>query len=372
MAELVPSETSVSDEDELDPGEESEPEFKDNFEITIDEGNRERWPDIVLQARRHMRCHPYHWQRHRRPGITCFLRESPSSSEGSDEDNNNNNNNNAHPSTPVEPARPRFHLFTRLPKELRNHILLTTVDPVTVEGDVRIDLEWRRGPQAHFRQHLIRSFAAIPLYAVSRETRALATASFGAPDPRTFPLSPARDAVGLVWDGSTSAKTWRTTGDDHREAGPVVSAARRGCPSREWAMPRSLCQRVRRVVVDGRHARFDDGGKGPWGLVFGLVRDYFAEVGVLRLRMWDLDDEGFEGTRGAGPEEALYRVDQMDFFDRLEEASGDGRTVPFPMLRTLRIVPELDFRRKRRMLFRKVRGSHFLVARDDETPTAGP
>ncbi|KZL64268.1 hypothetical protein CI238_00511 [Colletotrichum incanum] len=356
MTELVPSEPSTSEE-ELDPGEESEPEVKDDLEITVDARNCEGWSDMILQARRHMRCHPYHWKRYRDPWIKCYLRNASSSSHESDGDKA--------PLPPEpEPEQPKFHLFVDLSKELRDKIMLMTIDPVIVEGDIRIDFEWGQGPQAHFRQHLIRKWGAIPLYAVSREIRALATAFFGAPDPRTFPFSPAQDAVELIWDGSMLPTTWRTT-DDYREAGPVVSAARKGHSNREWAMPRRLCERVWHVVVDGRYARFDNGRKGPWQLVFGIVRDFFTETRFLGLRMWDLDDEGFDGSYDPTME-ALYRVDQMDFFDRLEGMSEDGR-VPFPRLRTLRVLPKLAIR-KRRMKFRKAKEGHFLVVRNDEIP----
>ncbi|GJC86110.1 hypothetical protein ColLi_08948 [Colletotrichum liriopes] len=359
MTEPVPPGSSTSEE-ELDPGEESEPEVKDNLEITIDARNREEWPDIIFQARRHMRCHPQHRKRHRDPWITCALRNASSSSDEGDGDKV------SLPPEP-EPEQPRFHLFVDLPKELRDKIMLMTVDPVIVEGDIRIDFEWRQGPQAHFRQHLIRKWGAISLYAVSRETRALATAFFGPPDPRTFPFSPAQDAVKLIWDGSMLPATWRTT-DDYREAGPVVSAARRGNPNREWEMPWGLCERVWHVVVDGRYARFGHGSKGPWQLVFGLVRDFFPETRFLELRMWDLDDEGFDG--GYDPTmEALYRVDQMDFFDRLVGMSEDGR-VPFPKLRTFRVVPKLAIRTGRKK-FRKANKDSFLVVRNDENPTTG-
>ncbi|TQN63693.1 hypothetical protein CSHISOI_11721, partial [Colletotrichum shisoi] len=247
MAELIPSETSVSEEDELDPGEESEPEFKDDLEITIDETNRERWPDIVLQARRHMR-------------------KSSSSSEESDEDKKNNNNNinnnniKAHPSTPAEPARPRFHLFTRLPKELRDHILLTAVDPVTVEGDVKIDLEWRRGPQAHFRQPLIRSFAAIPLYAVRPRDEGPRDGLVRRAGPADLPPSAPH--------GTPSS--W--------EAGPVVSAARRVCPSREWDDAAVALRAVRGVSSSaGATPCSTMEAKVRGAIAFGLVRDCFAE-----------------------------------------------------------------------------------------------
>ncbi|GKT88848.1 hypothetical protein Ct61P_06698 [Colletotrichum tofieldiae] len=346
MTEPVPTESSTSEE-ELDPGEESEPEVKDNLEITIDARNREEWPDIILQARRHMRCHPQHWKRHRDPWITCALRNASSSSDEDDGDKV------SLPPEP-EPEQPRFHLFVDLPKELKDKIMLMTVDPVIIEGDIRIDFEWRQGPQAHFRQRLIRKRGAISLYAVSRETKALATAFFGAPDPRTFPFSPAQDAVKLIWDGSMLPATWRTT-DDYREAGPVVSAARRGNPNREWEMPRGSVSGCGTLLLTDATpgSTMGERGHGSW---------------FLALRMWDLDDEGFDG--GYDPTmEALYRADQMDFFDRLEEMSEDGR-VPFPKLRTFRVVPKLAIRTRRKK-FRKANKDHFLVVRNDEIPTTG-
>ncbi|KAI3555579.1 hypothetical protein CABS02_04335 [Colletotrichum abscissum] len=306
MAHFIPPASSGSreglgsgsgDDDEeelLFTDEEDEPKIKDELTIVLDASNRERWSDVVLEARKHMRCHPRH------PG-----RPSP-----------------ANPTT--------FTLFTRLPKELRDSILLTAVDPITIEGWVKTDLEWRNGPQAHFFLRRIRSWAAIPLYAVSRETRALAATAFGAPDPRTFPFSPARDAVELVWDGSMLPTTWRRA-EDYRLAGPVIAGrcrcgelGRRHVNSdHEWAMSRETRERVQSVFVDGRYARFDlglrDGTKGPWGLVFGLVNGFFGEVRMLGVRLWDLDDEGFEGSFDVSKGEALYRVDQMDFFDGMEE-----------------------------------------------------
>ncbi|KAJ0304964.1 hypothetical protein COL516b_005747 [Colletotrichum fioriniae] len=195
--------------------EEDEPEIKDELKILVDASNRERWSDVVLQARKHMRCHPRHPGRVRDGGRVCILVDSSSSDE---EDENK---------LPVrrpelDPAKPTFTLFPQLPKELRDSILLTAVDPITIKGWIKIDLEWWRGPQAHFPLRRIRSWAAIPLYAVSRETRALAATAFGAPDPRTFPFSPARDAVELMWDGSMLPTTWRRA-EDYRLAGPVIT-----------------------------------------------------------------------------------------------------------------------------------------------------
>lgn len=366
--------------------EEDEPEIKDELKILVDASNRERWSDVVLQARKHMRCHPRHPGRVRDGGRVCILVDSSSSDE---EDENK---------LPVrrpelDPAKPTFTLFPQLPKELRDSILLTAVDPITIKGWIKIDLEWRRGPQAHFPLRRIRSWAAIPLYAVSRETRALAATAFGAPDPRTFPFSPARDAVELMWDGSMLPTTWRRA-EDYRLAGPVITGpCRDGGRERrehvnidmEWAMPRETRERVQTVIVDGRYARFDfglrDGVKGPWGLVFRLVKGFLGEVRVLGARLWDLDDEGFEGSFDAAKGEALYRVDQMDFFDGLEgvwsevEAEGEGgrEEAPFLRLRLLRVLPEIPRRwTQHKLRFRKVKGSHFLVVGRGDIPTAGP
>ncbi|KAF4783216.1 hypothetical protein HER10_EVM0007421 [Colletotrichum scovillei] len=303
MAHIIPSASSGSqnglgsgsgDDDEeelLFTDEEDEPEIKDELTIVVDASNRERWSDVVLEARKHMRCHPRHPGRVRDGGRVCILVDSSSS----DEEDENNKLPARRPEP--DPANPTtFTLFTQLPKELRDSILLTAVDPITIEGWVKTDLDWRNGPQAHFLLPRIRSWAAIPLYAVSRETRALATTAFGAPDPRTFPFSPARDAVELVWDGSMLPTTWRRA-EDYRLAGPVI-AGRCRCGERgrghvnsdhEWAMPRETRERVQSVFVDGRYARFDlglrDGTKGPWGLVFGLVNGFFGGVRVLGVRL---------------------------------------------------------------------------------------
>ncbi|UQC78930.1 uncharacterized protein CLUP02_04409 [Colletotrichum lupini] len=367
--------------------EEDEPKIKDELTIVVDASNRERWSDVVLEARKHMRCHPRHPGRVRDGRRVCILVDSSSS--GEEDEKNKLPVRRLEPS----PANPTtFTLFTRLPKELRDSILLTAVDPITIEGWVKTDLEWRNGPQAHFFLRRIRSWAAIPLYAVSRETRALAATAFGAPDPRTFPFSPARDAVELVWDGSMLPTTWRRA-EDYRLAGPVI-AGRCRCgelgkrhvnSDHEWAMPRETRERVQSVFVDGRYARFDsglrDGTKGPWGLVFGLVNGFFGEVRMLGVRLWDLDDEGFEGSFDVSKGEALYRVDQMDFFDGMEEvwsepgAEDQGVRVeaPFPRLRLLRVLPELPWsKRPHKFRFRKVRGSHFLVVGRGGIPTAGP
>ncbi|OHE92474.1 hypothetical protein CORC01_12192 [Colletotrichum orchidophilum] len=408
MAHSTPSASTSSQEDlgsecgqseELFTEEEDAPEIKDALSIVVDASNRERWSDIVLEARKHMRCHPKHPGRVRDGGRVCILVESSSD----DEDENKLPPCPApepEPEPEIEPAKPTFTLFNQLPRELRDSILLGAINPITVTGWIKIDLEWRAGPQAHFSRRRIRSWAAIPLYAVSRETRSLATTAFGAPDPRTFPFSPARDVVELAWDGSMLPTTWRKVGD-YRLAGPVITGPWCGEGGdgnnlndndnnnnidEEWAMPEGLCERVRTVLVDGRYARFDyglrDGVKRPWGLVFGLLKGFFAGVRVLGVRLWDLDDEGFEGSFDAAAGEALYRVDQMDFFDGLEEVcwfetEAEGRGgggVAFPRLRVLKVLPEIPRRGRRRheFRFRKVRGSHFLVFRKGDTPTAGP
>ncbi|KAK1470143.1 hypothetical protein CCUS01_06527 [Colletotrichum cuscutae] len=205
------------EEEMLFTDEEDEPKIKDELTIVVDASNRERWSDVVLEARKHMRCRPRHPGRVRDGRRVCILVDSSSSDE---EDENNKLPVRRLEPSPANPTT--FTLFTRLPKELRDSILLTAVDPITIEGWVKTDLEWRNGPQAHFFLRRIRSWAAIPLYAVSRETRALATTAFGAPDPRTFPFSPARDAVELVWDGSMLPTTWRRA-EDYRLAGPVIA-----------------------------------------------------------------------------------------------------------------------------------------------------
>ncbi|WYZ40909.1 hypothetical protein EsH8_IV_001250 [Colletotrichum jinshuiense] len=358
--------SASEDDDEEEEEEEEEPEIKEELVIAIDATNRDRWRDIVLRARRHMRCHHHHWgRRPERSWQTCILSEdSPSSSDEGD---------GAHdPPPPVsEPEPPTFHLFMGLPKELRDEILLASVDPIVVKGWVKIDLEWRRGPQAHFSSSHSRRWSAIPLFGVSREIRAVATAFFGAPDPRGFPFSPARDSVVLEWDGSMVPTTWRAEGN-YREAGPVVTASITGGPNKEWAMPRSLCERIQHAVVDGRYGYFDGGPKGAWHLVFEILKGFFPELKVLEVKLWDLDDERFEGAYDPAAEE-LYRVDQLDFFDRLEEMSEDGR-VPFPKLRSIKIVPKLPLRRqtRERFRFRQVNGGHFVVVRKGEIPTAGP
>ncbi|KAK1621685.1 hypothetical protein BDP81DRAFT_443103 [Colletotrichum phormii] len=339
-----------------------------------------------------MRCHPRHPGRVRDGGRVCILADSSSSDEEGE---------NKLPVRPEpKPAKTTFTLFNQLPKELWDTILLTAFDPITIKGWIKIDLEWRRGPQAHFPRRRSRSWAPIPLYAVSRETRTLAATAFGAPDPRTFPFSPARDAVELVWDGTMLPTTWRRA-EDYRLTGPVITGPCGGDGDvgreekklvnidMEWAMPKETRERVQTVIVDGRYARFDfglrDGVKGPWGLVFKLVKGFFAEVRVLGMRLWDLDDEGFEGSFDAVKGEALSRVDQMDFLDVLEEVwseadagaeaedAGGGGGAPFPRLRLLRVFPEIPRRRRRHVFrFRKVRGSHFLVVGRGDTPTAGP
>ncbi|KAK1716159.1 uncharacterized protein BDZ83DRAFT_42460 [Colletotrichum acutatum] len=382
----VEEEEGGAEEELFTDEEEDEPEIKDELKIFVDATNREAWSDVVLQARRHMRCHPKHPGRVRDGGRVCILVDSSSSDE--EDGNNKLLVRRAEPG----PANPTFTLFTQLPKELRDSILLTAVDPIAIEGWIKIDLEWRNGPQAHFFLRRIRSWAAIPLFAVSRETRALAVTAFGVPDPRTFPFSPARDAVELVWDGAMLPTTWRRV-EDYRLAGPVI-AGRCRCGGREtrhinidheWAMPRETRERVQSMFVDGRYARFDlglrDGTKGPWGLVFGLVNGFFGGVRVLGVRLWDSDDEGFEGSFDTAKGEALYRVDQMDFFDGMEEilsepgAEDQGVRVeaPFPRLRLLRVLPEIPWpKRPRKFRFRKVRGSHFLVVGRGGIPTAKP
>ncbi|KXH48092.1 hypothetical protein CSAL01_11030 [Colletotrichum salicis] len=275
MAHLIPSastrsreglasESGQSEEELLfTEDEEDEPEIKDELRIVVDASNRERWSDVILEARKHMRCHPRHPGRVRDGGRVYILVDSSSSDEEGE--------NKLSVCPDPNPANPTFTLFTQLPKELRDTILLTAVDPITIKGWIKIDLEWRRGPQAHFPLRRIRSWAAIPLYAVSRETRTLAATAFGAPDPRTFPFSPARDAVELVWDGSMLPTTWRRA-EDYRLAGPVITGPCGGAGDvgreekkklvnidMEWAMPRETRERVHTVFVDGRYASFDFG-----------------------------------------------------------------------------------------------------------------
>ncbi|GKT96656.1 hypothetical protein CT0861_10794 [Colletotrichum tofieldiae] len=171
------------DEEEEEEEEDEEPEIKEELSIAIDATNRDRWPDIVLQARRHMRCHPHHWgRRPERPWPTCAL-GGDSSSTSSDDGGGDGDGEGAH--APPPPTR-TFRFFTALPKELRDEILLASVDAVVVRGRVRVDLEWRRGAQAHFSSSRGRRWSSIALFGVSREARALATATFGTPDPRWF------------------------------------------------------------------------------------------------------------------------------------------------------------------------------------------
>ncbi|KAK7458344.1 hypothetical protein CaCOL14_006777 [Colletotrichum acutatum] len=265
---------------------------------------------------------------------------------------------------------PTFPLFTELPKELRDKILLSSQAPIVMEGFAVMDQEWRGGPQAHFRSY--RSWHQIPLYAVSRETRALAITFFGEPDPLSVPFNPTQDAILLDWDGSKHAERGWT--GNHRSPGPVLTT-RRWNASEEWAMPRNLCDRVHHVKVDARHAACENADKGEkvsWRLVFGLLKEHFRNMTMLEVNLSDLDDKRFEGTYDPVGQE-LYRIDQLDLFDELEEMSDDGR-VPFQSLRRFTIIPELQtsLQAEREILkFRKAGGSHSKVFRQGQIPKVG-
>ncbi|KAF5499215.1 hypothetical protein CGCF413_v006374 [Colletotrichum fructicola] len=346
------------------------PQPKGDLDILIDRDNREDWHGIVLRARKHMRCVPHH------PDRYAQVEYDPSCPEGvnlptGDSNTTGHTEKGPPPSADGEvdtllppPPPPTFHLFAHLPKELRDKILLASVPPVRIEAFVRVDFEWNHGPQARFSQNTIRAWRDLVLYAVSAETRRLACAAYGVPDPLGFPFSPARDAVWLLWDGGTMWAAHRFL-KDCREAGAVVQRE-----SREWVMPEGLRARVAEVVVELMYGFFDSGRKGPWRYAFGLLKE-FPGMRVLTVEMWDLDDGGFGGVYD-GEKEEVYRVDQLDLFDELEGMSEDG-VVPFPGLRVLRVSSVLPtFKQTQgRLRFRKVNGSHFVVVRKDEVPTAG-
>ncbi|KAI8210098.1 hypothetical protein K4K52_012747 [Colletotrichum sp. SAR 10_76] len=240
------------------------PQPKGDLDILIHRDNREDWHGIVLRARKHMRCVPHH------PDRYAQVEYDPSCPEGvnlptGDSNTTGHIEKGPPPSadgevdTLVPPPPPTFHLFAHLPKELRDKILLASVAPVRIEAFVRVDFEWNHGPQARFSQNTIRAWRDLVLYAVSAETRRLACAAYGVPDPLGFPFSPARDAVWLLWDGGTMWAAHRFL-KDCREAGAVVQRE-----SREWVMPEGLRARVAEVVVEGgMHGFFDGGRKGPW------------------------------------------------------------------------------------------------------------
>ncbi|KAJ3957413.1 hypothetical protein N0V92_006028 [Colletotrichum tropicale] len=347
------------------------PQPKGDLDIFIDRDNREDWRGIVLRARKHMRCVPHH------PDRYALVEYDPSCPEGvnlqtGDSNTTGHIEKGPPPSAdgevdtlpPPPPPPPTFHLFAHLPKELRDKILLASVPPVRIEAFVRVDFEWNHGPQARFSQKTIRAWRDVVLYAVSAETRRLACAAYGVPDPLGFPFSTVKDAVWLLWDGGTMWAAHRFL-KDCREAGAVVQRE-----FREWVMPEGLRARVAEVVVELMYGFFDSGRKGPWRYVFGLLKE-FPGMRVLTVEMWDLDDGGFEGVYD-GEKEELYRVDQLDLFDELEGMSEDG-VVPFPGLRLLTaraVLPTLK-QTQGRLRFRKVNGSHFVIVRKNEVPTAG-
>ncbi|KAF9869292.1 hypothetical protein CkaCkLH20_13209 [Colletotrichum karsti] len=334
-------------------------EPRGDLEITIDERSRGDWRSVILRARKHLHCVPH------TPGrcaeVDYYDSISPRVNKATYEAGDGSRGDAS------------FPVFPQLPKELRDKILLLSVDPLMIEGWVRVDREWNHGPQVRFSSDAIRSWRDVPLYAVSRETRALACGAFGAPDPLGFPFSPARDVVSVIWDGGTLWAGHRFLGDV-RDAGPVIASGttRTGRRGREWVMPEGLRARVREVSVDGLFGVFGQEKKGRWGLVFGIL-GWFAELRVLEVLLWDADDGRFEGVWDCGREE-LYRIDQLDFLDELEEMAGDG-VVPFPKMEMLRVKCVLateEQRRKGKFTFRKVNGSHFLVVKKGEYPTAGP
>ncbi|KAL2884368.1 hypothetical protein SGCOL_000313 [Colletotrichum sp. CLE4] len=266
---------------------------------------------------------------------------------------------------------PTFPLFMDLPKELRDKILLSSEAPIVMNGSVVMDQEWRGGTQVHFRSY--RSWHQIPLYAVSHETRALAITFFGEPDPLSIPFNAAEDFVLLDWNGSMQAE--RSWMGDHRSPGPVLTSRRWNAAKKEWAMPRNLCDRIQHVKVDARHAASEDAAKGekvPWRLVFGLLGEYFSNMTMLEVKLWDLDDKRFEGAYDPVGQE-LYRIDQLDLLNELEEMSENGR-VPFQALRRFIIAPELQtpLQAEREVLkFRKMGGSYFKVFRQGQIPKVG-
>ncbi|KAJ0334986.1 hypothetical protein COL922a_009953 [Colletotrichum nupharicola] len=238
------------------------PQPKGDLDIFVDRDNREDWHGIVLRARRHMRCVPHH------PDRYAQVEYDPSCPEGVNLHTGDSNTTGPPPSADGEvdtlpppsppPSPPTFHLFAHLPKELRDKIVLASVPPVRIVAFVRVDFEWNHGPQARFSQKTIRAWRDVVLYAVSAETRRLACAAFGVPDPLGFPFSPARDAVWLLWDGGTMWAAQRFL-KDCREAGAVVQRE-----FREWVMPEGLRARVAEVVVELMYGFFDSGRKGPW------------------------------------------------------------------------------------------------------------
>ncbi|EQB48627.1 hypothetical protein CGLO_12127 [Colletotrichum gloeosporioides Cg-14] len=335
-----------------------EPQIKGNLEIAIDSTNRERWPDVILKARRHMRCHPYHPKRLPKSYRPFQMVVDPPS----DESHETNDGSS-------RPALTTFPVFMDLPKELRDKIMLMSQTPTVMQGKVVIDLEWREGPQIHFQPY--RSWSSVSLYSVSRETRALAITYFGEPQPDSIPFNSSHDFVEVDWNGSMQAE--RSWTGDHKGPGPVLVTRRRNVTEKEWPMPRDLCERIQHVVIDGRNAAFeDDSKKGPWRLAFGLLRDYFKNLRILDITLWDLDDARSDRAYDTVSQE-LYRIDQLDFLDELEDMSSDGHT-PFLKLECVSIIPELPTplqAEREQFKFRTLKGSHFRIINSGELPRAG-
>ncbi|KAK2760067.1 hypothetical protein CKAH01_16612 [Colletotrichum kahawae] len=137
-------------------------------------------------------------------------------------------------------------------------------------------------------------------------------------------------------------------------------------------MPQDLCERIQHIVIDARNAAFeDDSKKRPWRLAFGLLKDHFKNLRVLDIKLWDLDDARSDTTYDSVSQE-LYRIDQLDFFNELEDISSDGHS-PFSKLECLSITPELPTplqAEREQFRFHKVKRSHFKAIRVGKLPRA--
>ena len=262
-----------------------------------------------------------------------------------------------------------FAQFTILPPELRHQILLDLVEPVTIEAVVRqaptaygvsVHLTgFRAGRRSEFAA--VRSFASIPLYALSGESRDLAIRVFGRPAPDAFPFNPKTDTLRLdLSDLHTPIPTSAVI-----RKSPAITFCPRSAPTTQSrllpflsytitaAVPPAVLARIRNVVVrvpqglgedheylvgqDCEQQRF--GGSGMRDLM-RLLAEQTPNLEELGVEFFRGDDCLFEcgAVKGLVEYEAgkdgLWDVKVLEMLDAIE---GEGRCL-FGRLKRLRLV----------------------------------
>ena len=262
-----------------------------------------------------------------------------------------------------------FAQFTILHPELRHQILLDLVEPVILEAVVRpaptaygvsVHLTgFRAGRCSEFAP--VRSFASIPLYSLSSESRDLAIRVFGRPARNAFPFNPKTDTLRLdLSDLHTPIPTSESIGES-----PAITFCPRSAPTRQFrllpflsftitaAAPPAVLARIRTVVVrvpqglgedheylvglDCAQQRF--GGDCMRDLM-RLLAEQAPNLEELGVEFFRGDDCLFEcgAVKGLVEYEAgkdgLWDVKVLEMLDAIE---GEGRCL-FGRLKRLRLV----------------------------------